>query len=141
LKKIAAALALVGLTFGLALPASAHAQLLLSNPRIGSSVYLLPSKIQLTFDDNLIDLGGSSNQIEVTDPKGKRIDSGATRVDGSALTVQLKPYTLLGKYEVTYRVISADGHPVSNSFPFYLEKKPTPKVTKKPAPKPTPKKK
>ena len=96
---------------------------------------MLPSKVQLTFDDNLIDLGGSSNQIEITDPKGKRIDSGATRVDGSALTVQLKPDTLLGKYEVTYRVISADGHPVSNSFPFYLEKKPTTKVTKKPSPK------
>jgi copper resistance protein C len=126
---------LVGLTFGFTLPASAHAQLLLSNPKIGSSVLLLPSKVQLTFDDNLIDLGGSSNQIEVTDPKGKRIDSGATRVDGSALSVQLKPDNLLGKYEVTYRVISADGHPVSNSFPFYLEKKPTPRVTKKPSPK------
>jgi methionine-rich copper-binding protein CopC len=135
LKKIAAAVALVGLTFGLSLPASAHAQLLLSNPKIGSSLYLLPSKVQLTFDDNLIDLGGASNQIEVSDPKGKRIDSGATRVDGSALSVQLKPDTLFGKYEVTYRVISADGHPISNSFPFYLEKKPTPRVTKKPSPK------
>jgi copper resistance protein C len=141
LKKLAAALALVGLTFGLSLPASAHAQLLLANPKIGSSVYALPSKVQLTFDDNLIDLGGTSNQVEVTDPKGKRIDSGSTHVDGATLAVQLKSDTAVGKYEVTYRVISADGHPVSNSFPFYLAKKPVPKVTKKPAPTPPPKKK
>jgi methionine-rich copper-binding protein CopC len=141
LKKLAATLALVGLIFGLALPASAHAQLLLSNPRVGSSLLALPASVTLTFDDNLINLGGASNQIEVTDPKGVRLDAGSSQVSGATLSVALKSGSVIGKYEVTYRVISADGHPVSNSFPFYLEKKPTPKVTKKPAPKPTPKKK
>ena len=97
--------------------------------------------MSLTFDDNLINLGGNSNQIEVTDPKGVRLDSGTSLVSGATLSVALKPDTIIGKYEVTYRVISADGHPVSNSFPFYLDKKPEPRVTKKPAPKPTPKKK
>jgi copper resistance protein C len=141
LKKIAAALALVGLTFGLALPASAHAQLLIANPLVGSSVYALPSRVSLTFDDNLINLGGTSNQIQVVDPKGNRVDTGSSLLNGATLSVPLKPDNIIGKYEVTYRVISADGHPVSNSFPFYLEKKPAPKVTKKPAPKPTPKQK
>jgi methionine-rich copper-binding protein CopC len=137
---MAAALALVGLTFGLALPASAHAQLLIANPPVGSSVYALPPRVTLTFDDNLINLGGSSNQIQVIDPKGNRVDVGVSAVNGSTLSVQLKPETVIGKYEVTYRVISADGHPVSNSIPFYLDKKPAPKVTKKPVAKPTPKK-
>jgi methionine-rich copper-binding protein CopC len=141
LKKIVAALTLVVLTLGLALPASAHAQLLLSNPQVGSTVFVLPSRVALTFDDNLINLGGSANQIQVTDPKGLRVDSGATAVSAATLSVNLKADSLIGKYEVTYRVISADGHPVSTSFPFYLEKKPVPKVTKKPAPKPTPRQK
>jgi methionine-rich copper-binding protein CopC len=141
LKKIVAALTLVVLTLGLALPASAHAQLLLSNPQVGSTVFVLPSRVALTFDDNLINLGGSANQIQVTDPKGLRVDSGATAVSAATLSVNLKADSLIGKYEVTYRVISADGHPVSNSFPFYFEKKLVPKVTKKPAPKPTPRQK
>jgi copper resistance protein C len=140
LKKRLAALALVGLTFGLALPASAHAQLLIANPPVGSSVSALPSRVSLTFDDNLINLGGSSNQIQVIDPKGNHVEVGVSAVNGPTLSVPLKPETIVGKYEVTYRVISADGHPVSNSFPFYLDKKPAPKVTKKPAPKPTTKK-
>ena len=103
-------------------------------------MYALPSRVSLTFDDNLINLGGTSNLIQVVDPKGNRVDTGASALTGATLSVQLKPETVIGKYEVTYRVISADGHPVSNSFPFYLDKKPAPKVTKKPAPKPTPKK-
>ncbi|MEN9747889.1 MAG: CopC domain [Actinomycetota bacterium] len=79
--------------------------------------------VSLTFDDDLIDLQ-DGNQIVVTDPKNKRVDIGASVLQGSKLSVQLKKFTLLGKYEVTYHVISNDGHPVTGQFPFYLKKKP-----------------
>lgn len=105
-------------------PAFAHAQLLLANPKVGASVYQLPAKVELTFDDNLIALGPNANQIQVTDPKGKRVDSGASTLVDATLSVKLKASSLLGLYRVSYRVISADGHPVSGSYPFYLAKKP-----------------
>ena len=140
-RKASLAAALASLSLMTAAPAFAHAQLVFSNPGVGATLTALPSKVLVTFDDNLINLGPASNAIEVTDPKGVRIEAGNSSLTNATLTVNLKPDALQGKYEVTYRVVSADGHPVSNSFPFYVIKKTTPKVTTKPTPKAAPKKK
>lgn len=75
------------------------------------------------FSDDLIDLEGG-NQIQVLDPKGKRIDNGANALLGNQLSTGLKSSNLLGRYSVTYRVLSEDGHPVSASYYFTLSKKP-----------------
>ena len=107
-------------------PAFAHAELLISTPAVGATIYTSPKMVSLTFDDDLIDLQ-DGNQIVVTDPKNKRVDIGDSVLQGSKLSVQLKKFTLLGKYEVTYHVISNDGHPVTGQFPFYLKKKPATK--------------
>jgi copper resistance protein C len=107
--------------------AFAHAQLLVSSPAVGATLYSAPQSVTLTFDDDLIDLQGG-NEIVVTDPKNHKVDVGNTLLQGSKLSIQLKKLTLLGKYEVTYHVISNDGHPVTNQFPFYLAKKPTKKT-------------
>ncbi|MFM6966065.1 MAG: copper resistance protein CopC [Rhodoluna sp.] len=112
-------------------PAFAHAQLLVANNKVGVTLYSLPATVQLTFDDNLIVLGEAANQIQVTDPKGKHLEVGPSSVNAATLSVRLKTGALVGKYEVTYRVISADGHPVSSSYPFYLAKKPVKKPVKK----------
>lgn len=109
-----------------ATPASAHAQLVSANPKSKSTVYALPTQVKLMFSDDLIDLVGG-NQIQVTDLKGKRVDTGETALLGNQLSAGLKKSTLLGKYKVTYRVLSEDGHPVSASYIFTLAKKPTTK--------------
>jgi methionine-rich copper-binding protein CopC len=106
-----------------ATPASAHAQLVSANPKSKSTVYVLPAQVKLMFSDDLIDLEGG-NQIQVTDPKGKRVDNGETVLLGNQLNAGLKKSTLLGKYKVTYRVLSEDGHPVSASYFFTLSKRP-----------------
>jgi methionine-rich copper-binding protein CopC len=103
-------------------PALAHAQLLVSNPRIGSTLTKAPTLIVLTFDDDLLALE-SGSQIVVLDPKKKPVSLGSTNVSGSVASVGLRRLTTFGKYTVSYRVISADGHPVSQSFPFYFQKK------------------
>ncbi len=107
-------------------PASAHAQLLTANPKAKSTVYILPAHVKLMFSDDLIDVDGG-NQIQVTDPKGKRIDSGASQLLGNQLAISLKKSILLGRYQVTYRVLSEDGHPVSANYYFTLAKKPATK--------------
>jgi methionine-rich copper-binding protein CopC len=105
-----------------ATPASAHAQLVSANPKNKSTVYALPTQVKLMFSDDLIDLEGG-NQIQVTDPKGTRVDTGESSLIGNQLNTGLKKSTLLGKYKVTYRVLSEDGHPVSASYTFTLAKK------------------
>ena len=112
-----------------ATPASAHAQLVSANPKAKSVLYVLPTQVKLMFDDDLIDVAGG-NQIQVTDPKGKRIDVAESHLLGNQLNIDLKKSSVLGRYTVTYRVLSADGHPISASYFFNLAKK-----ALKPAPK------
>ena len=106
-----------------AAPASAHAQLVSANPKAKSTVYVLPAQVKLMFSDDLIDLEGG-NQIQVTDPKGKRIETGSTLLVGNQLSTTVKKSSLFGRYRVTYRVLSEDGHPVSASYYFTLSKRP-----------------
>lgn len=115
---LVAAMALLGQSF----PASAHAQLALSNPKASATLTKAPTKITLTFDDNVIALEGA-NQIVVSDPKGRSVTAGSTTVSGAELEVALKKLTVMGRYKVLYRVLSADGHPVTAFYYFYLKKK------------------
>jgi methionine-rich copper-binding protein CopC len=103
-------------------PASAHAQLLVSSPKVSSTVYVAPKVVTLTFDDDLLALE-SGNQIEVRDPKQRLVSRSDSRVGGPALSVSLGKLTTYGKYSVAYHVISADGHPVTSTFFFYFMKK------------------
>jgi methionine-rich copper-binding protein CopC len=129
-RKTLLALALVALTFGWALPAFAHAQLVDSSPAVGATLHAAPTHVSITFDGDLIDLGTStSNLIQVTNQSGKRLDRGATRLSGATLDVDVTELTASGIYTVTYSVVSEDGHPVSNSFQFQLISDSTPAVT------------
>ena len=103
-------------------PARAHAQLVSANPKISAVLYVAPKSVTLTFDDDLIAVAGS-NQIQVLDAKKQRIDRGATKVTAATVSVALKSNIAVGKYQVVYRVLSADGHPVSSSYYFYLKKR------------------
>jgi copper resistance protein C len=104
------------------LPASAHAQLVSSNPGISATLYKIPSQVSLTFDDDLIAMPGS-NVLEVLDPKSKKISIGVTTLTQATISIQLKTSTILGKYKILWRALSADGHPVSGFYYFYLAKK------------------
>jgi methionine-rich copper-binding protein CopC len=119
LKKIfALALALLVLIPGA--PAFAHAQLTGANPKANAVLTKAPTQIKLTFDDDLIALE-SSNKIEVTNSKGQRVDTNNSSVLGNQLTVSLKKLSA-GKYRISYRVLSADGHPVAASYYFTVKK-------------------
>lgn len=102
--------------------AQAHAQLLVSNPRIGSTLYKAPTSVTLTFDDDLIDLGGG-NEIVVLDPRKHQVQKGITQLAGATLKTGLKKMKLYGKYTVVFKVMSIDGHPVTAKYLFYFVKK------------------
>lgn len=103
-------------------PAEAHAQLVKSNPKMSAVLYKAPISVMLTFDDELLDVA-TSNVVQVFSDKNRRVDGGATKVQGATVSTTLKKNLAIGRYRVVYRVLSADGHPVSASYYFYLKKK------------------
>jgi methionine-rich copper-binding protein CopC len=121
LNKVIAALAALSMAM-VPLPAHAHAQLVASNPKVSATLYKSPTAIMLTFDDDLISLKGS-NVIQVLDPKSKQIQLGKTAAEGATLAIKLKNSSLIGRYKVMWRALSADGHPVSGAYYYYLAKR------------------
>jgi copper transport protein len=118
LAKLFGALAIaLALVVVLAAPVSAHAVLLSETPRASSTVRDAPSELQLTFSENVEVSFGS---IAVFNEKGERVDIGAPRqLSSPAHTVAAKlPHLGVGAYVVTWRVISADAHPVHGGYTF-----------------------
>jgi methionine-rich copper-binding protein CopC len=118
-KKIvfAALLALTASLFVIA-PASAHAALSWSSPEVSSSVSEAPTQVTLVFDDEIQVIEGTeSNIITVTDENDRHFETGDVTVNGGKVGVELSPLNE-GTYTVAYRVVSADGHPVSSEYQF-----------------------
>ena len=98
-----------------AAPASAHAALIGSNPAPGSVVGSSPTEIIVTFSEGITPVEG---RVQVLAPDGKRI-SGTATAHGSVLRIPVrKADHPLGTYLVSYRVISADSHPVGGGLTF-----------------------
>jgi copper transport protein len=112
---IAAGIAVVAVLM-LAAPAGAHAVLEETNPASGQAYPTPPTTISLTFDEHVqVGLGG----IRLFDSKSHRIVIGPPTQVGDAKTVSVSvPKLSDGTYVVTWRVISADGHPVDGAFTF-----------------------
>lgn len=98
--------------------AAAHAILIETSPGTDSVVPSTPPLILLRFNEAVETAFGS---VRVYDCNAKRVDTGKiARPDNrtvSATTSRLSR----GTYTVTWRVISADSHPVSGAFVFHVK--------------------
>ena len=96
--------------------ASAHATVIASSPADGASVATSPTDVSITFSESI---SATSGGLSVLDRDGVRVDGGtSTVVDGRTLTTTITRALPDGTYVMTYRVLSADGHPVSGSSIF-----------------------
>lgn len=99
--------------------AQAHAELVSANPAVDAHLDSLPSQVSVTFDRDLLVLGGSrTNKLTVMDSQGIRIDAKDSKVSGATMTVGLNPVNQLGTFTVSWRVVSGDGHPEASSYQF-----------------------
>jgi copper transport protein len=115
---LATAIAVAAL-IGLASPASAHATLQDTTPRNGEHLDAGPKEVSLHFSESVeVSLGA----VRVYNAKGTRLDQGAiVHPNGDASTVVVGLPTLRdGAYVVTWRVVSADSHPVQGAFTFVV---------------------
>lgn len=112
----------VGVLAGLALllgatPALAHARLESSDPTDGASLDAAPQRVTLTFNEAMTP---GFNTLTVVGPDQGHYETGDVAVDGSSVSIEVQPLGPAGQYEVGYRVVSADGHPISGSVGFTL---------------------
>jgi len=98
----------------LAPAASAHDELVSTSPQDGSSV-TAPVQVALRFTQDLLAIG---NRLRIEGP-GPATNLSA-RATGPTLTASLDPDLPAGAYRVTWRAVSADGHPLSGAFGFTL---------------------
>lgn len=102
--------------FAPAAPAIAHDELLSTDPADGATLDALPAQLTLTFSGTVsADLGG--NQVMVTDGAGMSLADGDPVVTDNIMT---QPLTgdASGVVTVAWRIVSADGHPVTGQFAF-----------------------
>lgn len=111
----AAAAAIVLGSLALAAPASAHDQLVASDPAADSAIDTLPEQLTLVYSGELID-AEDGTAVQVLSPSGEDVAGEAT-IDGTDVDVSLTDGGA-GDYEVTWRVVSNDGHPIDGSFGF-----------------------
>ena len=113
-KRLAAVIGALGLTFLAAAPAVANS-LVATSPIAGSTLKVAPSAVTISVEVTPMDMG---NEITVTDPAGRRVDDGTLTVAGNDLIVGMKPITDSGVYKVTYNIISEMDLPLEGSFVF-----------------------
>jgi len=104
----------------------AHAELESSNPGAESVLSVMPESISLTFSEALIALEGEKvNTIALSDPTGRDVPLSPSVVENTTLSTEIADLAsntfVPGEYKITYRVVSADGHPISGSISFILK--------------------
>ena len=104
-------------------PASAHAALVATDPGNGTIVPDAPNKVTLTFSESVQLVSG---KIQVLAPDNSRADQGEPTVNGNTVTIPLRSGGARGTYLVSFRVISADSHPVGGSITYSVGAASTP---------------
>jgi copper resistance protein C len=98
-------------------PASAHTRLESSDPADGSSVASAPDAVSLTFSE---DIQPGFATLTVVGPDGTSYQSGGVTGGGGQVRTSVSPLGPAGTYEIGYRVVSDDGHPVQGKISFTL---------------------
>lgn len=102
--------------------ASAHAEIAKTYPVRNAILSQSPKSVWIEFGENLLVLDSKKiNLLKVTDSQGQRVDKSPTIVSAARATAKIKGTLVKGKYTVSYRVVSEDGHSVKGSYSFSVK--------------------
>lgn len=104
-------------------PAAAHDELLSSSPAPNDLLELAPEEVALTFSDEVLTLGAMVLVIGDDDTDWA---SGDAVLEGTEVTTRVEAGMPDGAYEVRWRVVSSDGHPIAGVIPFTVGDAPGP---------------
>jgi methionine-rich copper-binding protein CopC len=102
-----------------AAPAFAHSRLVSSDPAEGANLDTGPTQVSLTFNE---DMPPGFDAVVVIGPDGAAWQTGEVTTSGPTVSIAVAPLGPAGRYQVGYRVVSGDGHPVQGSTSFLLTK-------------------
>ena len=110
---------LLGVLSSLAMAGSAdaHAVLKSISPKDGARLSSPPSEVVLTFNEPI---SSSFATVTVAGTDGQSASSGKARVSGTTVTQDLSGDLADGRFTITFRVVSEDGHPISGRSTFTL---------------------
>ena len=107
--------------FGAALTAApaalAHDELVSSTPADGTVLEEAPAELELVFSSELMDIG---NKVIVADANGTDLVESEPVLNRETL-VQALPALENGAYQVNWRAVSSDGHPITGTFSFTVD--------------------
>ena len=116
ISRISSAAAIVALlVLAPATAASAHDELVSSSPAAGEQLSTAPESITLAFSAEVLTMGAA---IMVVDADGTDWVASEPVVDYGEVTATLESGMPDAGYEVRWRVVSSDGHPISGVIPF-----------------------
>jgi methionine-rich copper-binding protein CopC len=98
-------------------PALAHTRLESSDPADGASLATTPERVSLTFNETM---QPGFTTLTVVGPDQAHYETGDVTADGDTVSIAVRPLGPAGGYQIGYRVVSEDGHPVSGSVGFTL---------------------
>lgn len=116
--RVAAVFLLTGFAFLLGTPASAHSVLLSSTPGANAAIAAAPAEVALQFNEPLE--SGFTELVVLGPDGGSHWEGGPPSIVDGKVSAPLRALGPAGSYTIRYRVISADGHPVSGAVPFTL---------------------
>ena len=94
-------------------PATAHANLEETDPADGARLETAPSAVTFTFSENV-----GNGHVAVTAPSGREVTTTNVRTVDRVLTADVAATDERGTYTVAYRIVSADGHPITGEISF-----------------------
>jgi methionine-rich copper-binding protein CopC len=103
--------------------AVAHSGVVASNPTEGQVLTELPNEVSVTFSEELLVIEGKAvNTLTLTAQDAAQVPLTDISVEGNLLRASLPTgdYSA-GMYELSFRVISADGHEASDVITFSLD--------------------
>ncbi len=125
-RRLATLVLLLGVLTGLGLlgaaSASAHATVAGSTPADGARLTAAPKAVEIDFDQ-AVSIGANVGYLHVVNQAGKRVDTGDTvhpGGDASKIAVSLESGLGDSTYTASFRVISADSHPVAGAIRFIV---------------------
>ena len=118
---VTALFVMLALAAGLAVldarPAAAHDALAQAVPAADETVTTELSSVTLTFSETPLAEFANAIALNVTDPAGTSITTGAPVAEGTTLSVPVE-VTEAGLHTVTWQSVSSDGHTISGTYTF-----------------------
>jgi len=118
---VTALFVMLALAAGLAVldarPAAAHDALARAVPAADETVTTELSSVTLTFSETPLAEFANAIALNVTDPSGASVTTGAPVADGTTLSVPVE-VSEAGLHTVTWQSVSSDGHTISGTYTF-----------------------